>query len=115
MSKITGKVYKKFTGISVTKEKNKGKKESKKIDPPPIEELQEYYKRITNKDQKQAISTRNILDNKLKESVDIKDCNEEATYLKIVTEKINLNIKGKKHHIPSRYEIMKASNLGNLL
>ena len=40
------------------------------IDPPPIKELKEYYKSITNEDQKQAISTSNILDNKDDESSD---------------------------------------------
>ena len=53
-----------------------------------------------------------MLDNELKDSVDIKDCSEEATHLEVVTKKIDLNIKGKQHHIPSRHEIMKASKFG---
>ena len=116
VSKVTAKINSKSTGTKVEESKIRESKVSVKNSQPPINELKEYYKRITKEDQQLAISTTttNMLKiNPIDHSMKNKIYNKEVSYSGIMMDEISSNKKG-KNIVPSRYDVIKSSKFGKL-
>ena len=98
--------------MTVDKDKIIGHKH-KEYESQPIKSFQEYYKNITQEDQRMAMTSNDTITDmtcNLQNSINIRDCKDEKQQV-VVAKEVKINIKGKQQ-IPSKHDILKSSTVG---
>ena len=93
--------------MTVDKDKIIGHK-SIEYESQPIKSFQEYYKNITQEDQRMAMTSNDTITDmtcNLQNSINIRDCKDEKQQV-VVAKEVKINIKGKQQ-IPSKHDILK--------